>query len=355
MSSPQQLRPLAARSAVIAATVLAIVAVAGLVVASAHVMFLIFAGLLLAVLLSAAADGLAQLVHLPRSVALAVAVLVIAGLLAGTTVALWPSVSTEADQLATQLPAAVAELRQWLEQRDWGRWLVGRAEPGQMADGQGMVTLAGGLLASWANALGGLIVMLFVGLYVAAQPDPYRRGLLRLVPPAGRGRLDAVLVEVTGVLRWWLAGTLLSMTLVGVLTTVGLWLLGVPLALTFGLFAALMTFIPNIGPVLSVIPPTLIALADDPQRAWPVIGLYLGIQVVESYAVTPLIHRRTIAMPPALTIASQVVLGLLAGAIGVIVATPLTAVAMTMIRRLYVEDLLEGGGRGVVQPVPPPA
>lgn len=342
MNSPP-LRSLAARSVVVAGSVLAVVAVAALLVVSAQVVLLIFAGLLFAVLLSTAADGLARLSHLPRGAALAVAVLAIVGALAGTAVGLWPSISEEADQLATQLPAAVEELRRWLEQREWGRWIAGRAAPSQVADGTEMVTLAGGVLISWVGALGGLTVMLFVGLYVAAQPELYQRGLRRLVPSAGRNRLDAVLVEVTGVLRWWLVGTLLSMTLVGVLTTVGLWLLGVPLALTFGLFAAVMTFIPNIGPVLSVVPPTLIALADDPDRAWSVLGLYLAIQIIESYAVTPLIQRRTIAMPPALTIASQVVLGLLVGAIGVVVATPLTAVAMTLIRMLYVEDLLERG------------
>lgn len=131
------------------------------------------------------------------------------------------------------------------------------------------------------------------------------------------------------------------MVLVGVLTTVGLWWLDVPLALTFGLLAAALTFIPNFGPVLSVVPPALLALADDPTRALYVGALYLAIQTVESYAVTPLIQRRTVSMPPALTITSQVVLGVLVGGIGVAVATPLTAAAMTVVRMLYVEDLLE--------------
>ncbi len=163
------------------------------------------------------------------------------------------------------------------------------------------------------------------------------------MPPAGRDRADAVLVEITSVLRWWLIGKILSMALVGVLTTLGLWWLDVPLALTFGLIAAALTFIPNFGPVLSVVPPAILALADDPKRALYVGALYLAIQTVESYAVTPLIQRRTVSMPPALTITSQIVLGLLVGGIGVAVATPLTAAAMAVGRMLYVEDLLEDG------------
>jgi predicted PurR-regulated permease PerM len=163
---------------------------------------------------------------------------------------------------------------------------------------------------------------------------------------AGRNRADAVLREIVDVLRWWLIGKILSMILVGVLTTVGLWALDVPLALTFGLLAAALTFIPNFGPVLSVVPPAILALAEDPTRALQVGALYLAIQAVESYAITPLIQRRTVSMPPALTITSRIVLGVLVGGIGLAVATPLTAAAMTAVRMLYVEDLLERGPAG---------
>lgn len=259
----------------------------------------------------------------------------------GTALALWPSVSAQADQLATELPAAVRELRGWFEQREWGRWLLGRAGSDQMADGGALLQRAMGALLTTVNALAAFLIILIVGLYVSAQPSVYHRGLRQLIPVAGRRRADEVLFEVTGVLQWWLIGTILSMVLVGILTTVGLWWLDVPLALTFGILAATLTFIPNFGPVLSVIPPVVLTLADDPTRAIYVAALYLAIQIVESYAVTPLIQRRTVSLPPALTITSQVVLGVLAGGIGLAVATPLTAATMTMVRMLYVEDLLE--------------
>lgn len=144
-------------------------------------------------------------------------------------------------------------------------------------------------------------------------------------------------------LRWWLVGKLLSMSIVGLLTTAGLWLLGVPLALAFGLIAAALTFVPNIGPVLSVVPPALLALTDEPRVAAYVVALYVGIQTVESYAITPIIQRRTVSLPPALTITAQVALGFLVGALGVAVATPLTAAVMTIVRVLYVE---RGEGAG---------
>jgi predicted PurR-regulated permease PerM len=320
---------------------MAILAVVAVLVLAAEVLLLVFAGLLFAVLLSSIADAIVRISGMSRAVALGLTVLVLLAAAVGTMWSLWPSVSEQADQLAKDLPAALRELRGWVEQREWGRWLLGRAEPDQMADGETIVNQATGVLLTTISALAAALIILFVGLYVAAQPSLYHRGLRRLVPVAGRHRADEVLLEVSSVLRWWLIGKILSMVLVGVLTTVGLWWLDVPLALTFGLLAAALTFIPNFGPVLSVVPPALLALADEPTRAGYVVALYLAIQTVESYAVTPLIQRRTVSMPPALTIMSQIVLGVLVGGIGVAVATPLTAAAMTMVRMLYVEDLLE--------------
>lgn len=338
---PGDLRLLGTRTAVVTAVVVAVTGVVALMVMAAEVLLLIFAGLLFAVLLSSVADAVARTTGMGRGLALSLTALGLVAAVAATGWALWPSISDQADQLARDLPAAFRELQGWFEQREWGRWLLGRAEPDQMPDGEALVSRATGALVTTLSAMGAFLIILVVGLYVAAQPALYHRGLRRLVPMRGRKRLDAVLLEVTTVLRWWLIGTILSMTLVGVLTTVGLWWLGVPLALTFGLLAAALTFIPNLGPVISVVPPAILAAADDPTRALYVGGLYLAIQVVESYAVTPLIQRRTVAMPPALTITSQIVLGLLVGGIGVAVATPLTAAAMTIVRMLYVEDLLE--------------
>jgi predicted PurR-regulated permease PerM len=332
----------AARAGVVTLVVAGIVGLLALVILTAQVWLLTFAGLLLAVLLSAAADAVSRWTGIARGPSLALALTALVLSTVATAFALWPSISEQFDQLARELPAAVQSLRTWLADRTWGEWLLGRADPDRVVQGSGVVDQAAGAVTSTITAVGGLLVILFVGIYVAAQPGLYQRGVRRLVPVGARHRFDRVMHEVVTVLRWWLLGKLLSMTLVGVLTTVGLWLLDVPLALAFGLIAAVLTFVPNLGPILSVIPPAVLALADDPLQAAYVVGLYLAIQIVESYAITPLIQRRTVSMPPALTITAQVVLGVLFGAIGVAVATPLTATAMTAVRLLYVEDFLEG-------------
>lgn len=166
------------------------------------------------------------------------------------------------------------------------------------------------------------------------------RGLLKLIPLGYRPRAAEVLDESGSTLRAWLLAKLLEMLLIGVLTTLGLWLLGIQLALVLGLIAGLLSFIPNIGPVLAVIPALLLASLEGGRTVLYVAALYLFIQALESYVFTPWMQQRIVSVPPALTIAVQLLFGLLAGTLGLLLATPLAAVGMVLVRMLYVEDLL---------------
>lgn len=334
---PFRLGAWASRAAVVMLTVAAIGAALALLVVLARVWLLVFAGLLLAVLLSAGAEAIARRTALSRGWSLGVVLLAIGLSLGAAGRVLWPSIAAQSDELVTRLPAAWAELRGWVGDRPLGAWILDWTGDQEMVQPTTVVTRATGALMTSVTVIGGLLVILFVGIYVAAEPELYRGGLRRLLPPPAHERFDALTAELGQVLRWWLVGKLLSMSIVGVLTTVGLWAIGVPLALVFGLIASALTFVPNIGPLLSVVPPALLAATETPETAAWVIGLYLGIQTVESYAITPIIQRRTVSIPPALTISAQVALGLLVGGLGVAVATPLTAAAMTAVRVLYLE------------------
>jgi predicted PurR-regulated permease PerM len=130
------------------------------------------------------------------------------------------------------------------------------------------------------------------------------------------------------------------MLIIGVLTTAGLSILGVPLALSLGIFAALLTFIPNFGPIIAVLPAVLFALVESPTKALYVLALYIGIQMIESYLITPLIERETVSLPPVLTIFFQIFLGVLVGGLGLILATPLLTVIIVLVKMLYIEDIL---------------
>lgn len=185
------------------------------------------------------------------------------------------------------------------------------------------------------------LLILFLAIYLSIQPHIYVDGLIRLAPMHKRPRLQEVMGEVHNTLRWWLVGKILSMAIVGIATTVGLALLGVPLAIALGVIAALLTFVPNFGPIISAVPAVLLAFVQSPTSALYVVVLYLAIQTVESYLITPLIQQRTVSLPPALTISAQIALGVLAGPAGVILATPLAAAGLVAVTQLYVKDVLE--------------
>ena len=152
-----------------------------------------------------------------------------------------------------------------------------------------------------------------------------------------------MLDSVYDTLERWLKGKLLSMLLVAILTALGLWALGIPMALTLSLIAGLLCFIPNFGPLLSMIPAVLIALVQGPQMALYVVLLYVGIQFVESNFITPQIQKKMVDLPLAMIMISQVTLGLLTGTLGLILATPIMLIIMQLVKMLYVQDVLGGG------------
>lgn len=132
------------------------------------------------------------------------------------------------------------------------------------------------------------------------------------------------------------------------MTALGLWLIGVPLPVALGFLAGIMTFVPYIGSIASAVPSLLIAASINLHLAVYVVALYLGVHLIEGYILVPLVQRRVVHLPPALTLSAQVILGVLAGILGLLLATPLVAAALVVVRMVYVEDLL--GDRGIAEP-----
>jgi predicted PurR-regulated permease PerM len=182
------------------------------------------------------------------------------------------------------------------------------------------------------------VIILFVGLYLALDPERYVRGFLLLISPAHRSQTRDILSKMAATMRQWLVGRILLMLLDAFLTGIGLWLLGVPLALTLGLIVGLLSFIPNLGPIVASIPAILIGLLQSPTQALYVAILYLAVQTLDGYVFTPIVQRHTVKLPPALTITSQLIMGVLLGGWGVLFATPLLATAIVLINQVYVRD-----------------
>lgn len=331
------------RRALLAAGVVALVTLLLLLLWYAvDVLLLAFAGVLLAVFLRSLSGWLAGKTKLPAGASLALVVLALAAAIGGSAWLLAPRVGAQADQLAVQLPEALARLEERVGHYEWGRRLLRQApNAGEMLFSRGNVlSRVTGVFSTTLGIFTNFVIILFVGLYLAAQPRLYAEGLVRLVPSDGRGRAREVLSAVGEALRRWLLGRVALMLANGVLTALGLWLLGMPLALTLGLLAALLNFVPNIGPVIAGLPAVLIAMVEGPTQALYVFLLYLSIQILDGYLLTPLVDRRTVSLPPALTITAQVLFGVLVGGLGVVLASPLTAAVLVLVKMLYVEDAL---------------
>jgi predicted PurR-regulated permease PerM len=195
------------------------------------------------------------------------------------------------------------------------------------------------------GVIGDALVIIFLGLFLATQPAMYRDTLLLLVPPTRRQHYREVFDEAGETLRHWLLGQSLTMTLIALFVWIGLMLVGVGPALLLGLQAGLLAFVPTLGPLIAGV---AIMLASLSFGLWGVIGalgVYLAVQTLESYLLTPMIQKRAISVPPAILFASQIILGLLFGLYGLALATPLAAITRVFILRQYVEKTRKRGGR----------
>lgn len=308
------------------------------------ILLLIFAATLLAIFLHGLADILRRWIHLGEAWLVLIAAVLLIVIIAGAITLLAPSVAEQVRVLRLEIPISAQRAGEYLSRFSWGRTVLDQLPSANdvMAkiDAASMLTRVGGYFSSTLGALGNILVTVLLAIYLASEPRFYSAGLTRFFPIPKRQRAGEVLVTIYETLRWWLIGKAASMIFIGVLTWTGLSILGVPLALTLGLIAGLLSFIPNFGPIISAIPALLLAFIDSPISAVYVLGLYVGVQLIESNVVTPMIERETVELAPALTIIFQLSLGALIGGLGLVLATPLLAVIVVIVKMVYFEDVL---------------
>jgi predicted PurR-regulated permease PerM len=306
------------------------------------VFLLIFAGILLAVMLNSAAMWLEKTLQLRRRWSLPLVVAAVAAILGLATWLRGPAIAAQVDQLQERLPLAAKSLAESVGARDWGRWLVAHGfGPEHLPRFTDMLPKLTGLLSTTLGFLASLVIIVFLGITIAAEPQTYRRGVELLFPSSLRSRVATVMDDLGQSLRWWLVARLASMCAVGAMVTIGLLILRVPLAGTLGVLAALLTFIPNVGPFLSAIPPVLLAFSVSPRQALLVILLFWAVHALEGLLITPLAERTAVRLPPALTLSTQLLLAVVIGPIGIALAAPLTTVAMVIVRSVYLPSLLK--------------
>lgn len=347
-------RTIIRQTLLVAGVLLALGMVIGLLFIARHLLMLIFGAVLMAVVINHLADWLGSFFKpdIARKVRVA-AILLTMTLVTGLGIYLFAHSASE-------------QMVQWSKRIDESFSTVTQAAKEQpllaklMDDQKRLMSVlpssaeslgfAKNIFATAFGAVADVLIIVILSAYFCISPAKYRDGAIRMVPLSWREPLSELLSDSGDTLWRWMLGRLLSMVVVGVVFAVGLALLGVPMPVELGLFAAVVTFIPNIGAIAAVIPALLLAANQGSGAALGVLGLYVAIQFTESYLLTPLVQQKQVALPPALVILSQVVAGLVFGFWGIVFATPLMAIVALWIRRLYVEGFIEASPTGDCTP-----
>lgn len=306
---------------------------------AAHVLFLFFAGMLFAIALRSASNFIRDKALLSDGWALSVTLVLLLSL---ATVTVWialPSIVRQSSDLQRELPAAWDNLVSRVSQLDLGEVTADETHylPSTLSIRKDIAPRVFGFASSFLGGITAALIIFFSGVYLAFAPASYRHGLVLLFPRKYEQTIDDLLLKIGNILRWWLLGRLISMLVVGVFIWVGLGLLEVPLAPILALLSALLTFIPNIGPVIAAVPSVLLGFTQGADTALYVLLLNLLVQGVESYVLAPYLQKATVSLSPAFTLFVQAMMGILFGGIAVAVATPLAAAGVVVFDELWVK------------------
>lgn len=302
------------------------------------ILLLLFGALLVAIILHAIADLIARFSHFSHTIALAVGVVLISFAVLTAVLLPGPAVVDQVRLLLDRLPNALSELTTRLQLGSFN----------EIVEGAGSASSLGKLavqLFTWGSAvasvLASIAIVLVGGIYLAAQPDVYRNGLLDLMPKSFRPKIRSTLDACGQSLRRWLTGQLVAMVLVGTLTGVGLWVAGVPSAMALGLITGIAEFVPLFGPFFALIPIFVMASSQGTETVAWAVGLFILVQQVESNLIAPLVAEHTVAVAPALGLFAVLAMGVLFGPLGLLLAYPLVVVGAVLIRQLYIDEFLD--------------
>jgi predicted PurR-regulated permease PerM len=303
-------------------------------------LLMVFGAIVVASIFRAVADWICKLTRVPSAVATGLAILLVLGSILALIALFGAQIGGQIETLRNTLPDAWRELEKRIGNFGFGdqfeRLMANITTPGGSS-----LSSFGRTLLSIGSGIADLVVVIFAGIYLAAQPNFYRAGAIKLVPPRRRKVAAEAMLESERALRLWLKGQAIAMLVVGVLTGAGLWLIGMPSALVLGLIAGLLEFIPFAGPIIAAIPAVMLALVIGPEMVIWVALLYLAIQQLEGTLLAPMIQQYAVDLPGVVLLFSLIGFGILFGTLGVILAAPLAVVTLVLVKRLYVIETLD--------------
>ncbi len=321
----------------------------------AEILLLLFIAVLFSLYLGAITDTLQVRLGVPRGLGLFLGVVVTAFALTGVGFLIVPPVSNQTQELIYALPRQLElwedRLLDLADRSPVAAQLLGPLREGESYVGSIIQEIGGYFRGIVPYVFSGVqflihaISVLVMGIYLAYRPSLYREGFIALAPPVHRELVRDLLADLAYTLRAWIVGQLLAMFSLGLLTWIGLKLLGVPYALAFGVFTGLVAVVPFFGTLVSTILPAIFVLGTGSMLT-VILVLLLGIVVhlIEANVIAPMIMERQVHLPPVLTLLSVLIMAHLLELIGLLVAVPVLASVMVIVRRIYVHRILEGKG-----------
>ncbi|MBW4025182.1 MAG: AI-2E family transporter [Proteobacteria bacterium] len=295
----------------------------------------LFVVALLSLLLRGLAEALARFTRIP--VGLAVAIVTV-GLVVVLGLGIYyrgPRFAAEMQALYQKLALLIASLQTRYGGTPWGHYIITHFRSGS----GGIAKPAMSVLGTGFGLIGTFVVVLLAAIYIAATPSRYTRGAVLLFPPAARPQAARVLGDCGRALQWWMLGQAIDMIAVAVISTTGLLILGIPLPYALGTLAGLLAFIPYFGAWIGSIPAILVALTVNVHSASWTILVFLLCHLVEGYILAPIVQRRTVDLPPAVTLLSMSIVAAFYGVAGLALATPIAAVVLVAVQEAYVQRL----------------
>lgn len=303
-------------------------------------LLLAFGAVIVAVLLRGIADPIVHRTPLGEGPAVAVAGLIVVAAIAVVAWLFGAAIADQTRQLLASLPTSATELRSMVASWPFGDQLVRLDGADLMSGAGGVVGRISGYALSTVSVVTSLLLVIIAGAFLAVSPRVYRDGVIVLFPPARRAALKEAADTTGRALKAWLTGQLVDMVVVGVMTGIGVALIGLPSPLALGLIAGLLAFVPIVGSIAGAVPGLLLAAQGGWElMAWTLL-VYVIVQQIEGNLIYPFIQKRAVELPPVLTMFGILAFGTLFGVLGVLVATPLIVVLFVNVRLLYLRNTL---------------
>ncbi len=325
-----------ARTAVI---VIAVVGVAWLMTELTKLLLLVFASITIAAVFDVLAGGIRRRTGLSQNFALSISVFSLLLLFIGAFTLFGAQIAGEFATLQKTFPAALNGFEQFLDRYGLGDQARNLISTGSN-DASELISRAGGYAIAAGSGLADFVLVLVGAIFLASDPDVYRRGLLLLLPANAEEPVSETLDEARRGLTGWMLGQTISSLVVGALTWAGLFFLGVPASGGLAIVAGLLDVIPMVGPIIAGVPAVLLAFTVSPMAALWTLLLFVVIQQLQGNFLQPMIQKRAVDVPPAVLLFAVFAFGILFGFLGILLAAPLTVVVFVAVRRLYVIDML---------------